>query len=205
VSRYWLVYLFSFFFTFSEQPPWEDCGQADVGFPQPHETLLSNVINHVYDLAWLDDFFADESSTFFRNTYPSPFIDIVSLEPSLPTCDAAQAGEVSASESSCVRCKWGGACGMLLTDVTPRGIGRHIREFHFNDSNNSWYNRSRGCCQWSHNDGKGPCGKEMFYEGYAKHIACVHLGSVARSCPDCGRTFSRSDALRRHSRDCRPK
>ncbi|KAF9807486.1 hypothetical protein IEO21_08197 [Rhodonia placenta] len=100
-----------------------------------------------------------------------------------------------------IRCLWG-PCGYPLEDCTPAGLARHLKEYHFDDVINLWDDRNRGLCQWSTNG--RPCGKEMLYEGYGKHIASVHLGSIARICPRCNRKFARIDSLQRHLRQsCR--
>ncbi|OSX61496.1 hypothetical protein POSPLADRAFT_1102059, partial [Postia placenta MAD-698-R-SB12] len=95
------------------------------------------------------------------------------------------------------QCLWG-PCGYPLQDCTPSGLSRHLKEYHFDDVINLWDDRSRGLCQWS---AYGvPCGKEMLYEGYGKHIATVHLGSISRICPRCDHKFARMDSLQRHLR-----
>jgi len=99
-------------------------------------------------------------------------------------------------------CCWGTPCGVLLTDLTAAGISRHLKQYHFNDATNGWEDRKRGVCLWSHYG--GPCNTEMFYQGFSKHIAAVHLGSIAQECPSCLRRFSRIDSLRRHMRSCKP-
>ena len=93
------------------------------------------------------------------------------------------------------KCEWdGGSCGVALDDISPAGIARHLRSYHFR---NNWQARSRGRCCW----GTGCRGDEMNFESMGKHVAQVHLGSTKRQCQQCGGTFARNDALLRHLRE----
>ncbi|TFY69831.1 hypothetical protein EVJ58_g201 [Rhodofomes roseus] len=75
------------------------------------------------------------------------------------------------------RCTWdGGICGITLDDLTPSGVIRHLKAFHFNNPLNAWENKKRGVCRWGHDCS----GCEMNYESLGKHIASVHLRSTAR-------------------------
>ncbi|PCH39740.1 hypothetical protein WOLCODRAFT_97746 [Wolfiporia cocos MD-104 SS10] len=97
-------------------------------------------------------------------------------------------------------CRWGVPCGQHLIDLTAAGIVRHLKQNHFDDTT-AW-RESRGPCRWSL--GNLPCGQEMLYAGFGKHIATVHLQSTVKQCPQCRSTFSRSDSLARHRRDYCP-
>ncbi|EPS96493.1 hypothetical protein FOMPIDRAFT_1053283 [Fomitopsis schrenkii] len=94
------------------------------------------------------------------------------------------------------RCIWdGGICGITLDDLSPSGVIRHLKAYHFNHPANPWENKKRGVCRW----GCEECGSgEMNYESLGKHIASVHLRSTARPCTVCGRQFARTDTLSRH-------
>ncbi|KAL6303213.1 hypothetical protein BKA93DRAFT_343769 [Sparassis latifolia] len=98
-------------------------------------------------------------------------------------------------------CQWvtdnrGTVCNILLDDVTPSGITRHLREHHFPSS--EWNKSYRGICRW------GGCTRsEMDYASFGKHIASVHLrGAVLWECEYCTRDFSRRDAMKRHLKTC---
>lgn len=97
-------------------------------------------------------------------------------------------------------CRWSGSpCGMALQDLSPGGITRHLKEHHFDDVVNPWHDRKRGGCEWS---AVGqPCCIELYYGGFGKHVASVHLKSISCKCPACGRECCRVDALRRHQRE----
>ncbi|CCM04336.1 uncharacterized protein FIBRA_06508 [Fibroporia radiculosa] len=92
-------------------------------------------------------------------------------------------------------CLWGnGTCRIALDDLSPSGLTRHLKAFHFNTGANQWDNKRRGMCAWgSHCDAQ-----EMNFESFGKHIAAVHLRSTAQRCPRCGRGFARGDTLTRH-------
>jgi len=94
-----------------------------------------------------------------------------------------------------VPCRWNnGSCNIGLDDVSAAGLIRHLKAFHFNDSTNQWNNKARGVCMWGDQCGGG----EMNYENIGKHIAAVHLRSLARICTRCNRVFARPDTLSRH-------
>ncbi|KAI0926663.1 hypothetical protein AcV5_010509 [Taiwanofungus camphoratus] len=103
---------------------------------------------------------------------------------------------VGTSTNDVVRCCWGIFCNFPLQDVSPSGITRHLRQFHFDDGNNAWQSRKRGVCQWWEQD--KPCNQEMFFASYGTHIASVHLRSTSQQCPYCRCVFSRLDSLLRH-------
>jgi len=107
--------------------------------------------------------------------------------------------DVSARQA---QCRWGEQCRIMLDDLSPSGIARHLKIFHFQDPSSRWDNRSRGPCEW--HGGSEPCHRPMYYASYGKHIAAVHLGAIARQCYKCGRGFVRPDTLDRHlKRYCR--
>lgn len=102
--------------------------------------------------------------------------------------------------SSRTPCCWGGFCGTKLDTLPIAAISHHLKEAHID--RNAWDGRARVVCQWS--SGGSPCGMEMYYDNIGKHIAAVHLGSTALTCPYCDKTFSRGDSLCRHVREaCR--
>ncbi|KZT66132.1 hypothetical protein DAEQUDRAFT_481930 [Daedalea quercina L-15889] len=97
-------------------------------------------------------------------------------------------------------CCWGGFCGTSLDTLPNAAISHHLKDVHMN--RDTWDGRARIVCQWT--SGGSPCGMEMYYDNIGKHIAAVHLGSTALSCPYCDKTFSRGDSLSRHVREaCR--
>ncbi|OSX66134.1 hypothetical protein POSPLADRAFT_1131161 [Postia placenta MAD-698-R-SB12] len=98
------------------------------------------------------------------------------------------------------KCRWSDfPCGMIVWDLSPTGITRHLKEQHFDDIVNIWQDRKRGDCRWS-TSGQ-PCRSELYYGGFGKHVASVHLKSVSCKCPACGRECCRLDALKRHQRE----
>ncbi|KZT10302.1 uncharacterized protein LAESUDRAFT_419855 [Laetiporus sulphureus 93-53] len=107
----------------------------------------------------------------------------------------------SALQCQTVKCKWGGNCDIELDDLTPTGINRHLKDHHYYPS--EWDARCRGACQWQ----GSPCSSvpDMYYSSFGKHIAAVHLGSTARTCPHCNAIFSRADTLSRHVERYCPK
>ncbi|KAH9910510.1 hypothetical protein B0H21DRAFT_705007, partial [Amylocystis lapponica] len=97
-------------------------------------------------------------------------------------------------------CRWysdGGMCNAPLDDVSPAGLARHLRDFHFEGK---WSNTHRGVCCFREN-GRA-CGRDMDYASFGKHIASVHLKSTSSTCPDCGKEFGRGDSLARHRKTC---
>ncbi|EPS97421.1 hypothetical protein FOMPIDRAFT_1018306 [Fomitopsis schrenkii] len=70
------------------------------------------------------------------------------------------------------RCRWGGECQVIITDRSASGINRHLRECHVQP----WDDRARGYCQW---EGSTCSKKLLFYFGFGKHIASVHIRSTA--------------------------
>ncbi|KZT63837.1 hypothetical protein DAEQUDRAFT_815410 [Daedalea quercina L-15889] len=102
--------------------------------------------------------------------------------------------------SSQTPCCWGGFCGTSLDTLPIAAISHHLKEAHID--RHAWDGRARVVCQWT--SGGTPCGMEMYYDNIGKHIAAVHLGSTALSCPYCDKSFSRGDSLCRHVREaCR--
>lgn len=102
-----------------------------------------------------------------------------------------------------IECRWGIPCHILLDDLSPAGIARHLKQHHFEDENNRWNKRARGHCAWE--DDAHPCHRDMFYASFGKHIAAVHLGAITRQCIWCGRNFVRPDTLDRHMKRHCPK
>ncbi|CCM04340.1 uncharacterized protein FIBRA_06512 [Fibroporia radiculosa] len=92
-------------------------------------------------------------------------------------------------------CLWGdGTCHIALDDLSPAGLTRHLKAFHFTSHGDPWGNKRRGLCAWgAHCDAQ-----EMNFESFGKHVAAVHLRSTAQRCPWCGRGFARADTLARH-------
>lgn len=114
-------------------------------------------------------------------------------------------GQVSEAETlvsaeKAVECRWGSSCGVNLTDLSAAGIAWHLKRHHFHRTTSSWNYRARGVCQWQLDSGHS-CGTDLFHEGFGKHIASVHLKSISRICPRCGRKYCRVDALKRHLRE----
>ncbi|KAI0938632.1 hypothetical protein AcV5_000270 [Taiwanofungus camphoratus] len=103
-----------------------------------------------------------------------------------------------------VPCCWGEpCCGVLLDDVSPAGIARHLKDFHFDAATRPWSNKNCGPCEWW--DLESPCPREMNYASYGKHIASVHLRSTARWCPYCQNELGRADSFDRHVRHYCPR
>lgn len=152
-----------------------------------------------------------DAAIYGQNTVPSPSISQDQYhayyvpqngrwQPNLLQPVEMTAAMLNSTEAN-QQCLWG-PCGYPLQDCTPAGLSRHLKEYHFDDVINLWDDRRRGLCQWSAHG--HPCGKEMLYEGYGKHIASVHLGSISRICPRCDHKFARMDSLQRHLRQsCR--
>lgn len=89
------------------------------------------------------------------------------------------------------RCRWGEGCQAIITDLSASGINRHLRECHVQP----WDDRARGYCQWE----GSTCNKKLlFYFGFGKHIASVHIRSTASQCELCGQILARGDTLDRH-------
>lgn len=119
---------------------------------------------------------------------------------SIPASDPRPPSSRQPRSSSRTPCCWGGFCGTKLDTLPIAAISHHLKEAHID--RNAWDGRARVVCQWS--SGGSPCGMEMYYDNIGKHIAAVHLGSTALSCPYCDKTFSRGDSLCRHVREaCR--
>ncbi|KAI0938766.1 hypothetical protein AcV5_000375 [Taiwanofungus camphoratus] len=97
------------------------------------------------------------------------------------------------------RCCWDGSCVDALTDLTPRGISRHLEQSHLVQTTHRHDKRRRVICLWN------GCFKNIKLENIGKHIAAVHLKSTRQTCSVCKRVFSRKDALRRHQKDCCPR
>ncbi|KAF9819419.1 hypothetical protein IEO21_02162 [Rhodonia placenta] len=99
--------------------------------------------------------------------------------------------------SNHILCRWR-QCGLVLDDLEPSGIARHLKEYHFDDLSgaNPWHNKNRGLCEWW--DWDGECRRDMNYASFAKHIASVHLRSTAARCPYCQHELGRRDSLERH-------
>ncbi|KAI0938622.1 hypothetical protein AcV5_000261 [Taiwanofungus camphoratus] len=95
------------------------------------------------------------------------------------------------------QCKWGTSCAIALDDLSPSGINRHLKEYHFHDEAVRWHDRDRGACNWS-DWGLHCCGRMMNYASFGKHIASVHLRSTAKQCPYCFHELGRADSLDRH-------
>lgn len=89
------------------------------------------------------------------------------------------------------RCRWAGECQAIITDLSASGINRHLRECHIQP----WDDRARGYCQW---EGSTCSKKRLFYFGFGKHIASVHIRSTASQCELCGQILARGDTLDRH-------
>ncbi|KZT70485.1 hypothetical protein DAEQUDRAFT_725413 [Daedalea quercina L-15889] len=102
-----------------------------------------------------------------------------------------------------IACAWGSQCSVLLDDLTPAGIARHLKEYHFRDPSKPWHPRNRGTCQWRDMD--GVCRKELNYASFGKHVAAVHLQSTARACPHCFQNLGRADSLERHIKNYCPR
>jgi len=88
-------------------------------------------------------------------------------------------------------------CPVLLDDISPAGIKRHLKAGHLDTPSNPWENRKRSKCCW----GEGCRSGEMNYESLGKHIAEIHLRSTMTTCPNCGATFARGDSFYRHERE----
>lgn len=101
------------------------------------------------------------------------------------------ATDVAADSTSLTSCQWGDGCGILLDDIGPGGIKRHLRDFH-----KQAFEDERGHCQWAVGDHQ--CGKLLNCAGLGKHVAACHIRSTLRSCDYCGRDIGRPDSLKRH-------
>ncbi|KAL6303247.1 hypothetical protein BKA93DRAFT_826754 [Sparassis latifolia] len=93
-----------------------------------------------------------------------------------------------------VPCQWGGVCGIGLDDVSPGGILRHLREYHPEEKLDK---QTRGRCLWSTGH-DALCERPMMQSNYGKHIAEIHVRSMAVECPSCRKSFSRPDVLEKH-------
>ena len=100
-------------------------------------------------------------------------------------------------------CAWGSHCGISLDDLSPSGIARHLKEYHFREPSNAWHPKSRGRCEWQDTDGL--CNKELNYASFGKHVAAVHLQSTSRACPYCFQQLGRADSLERHMKNYCPR
>ncbi|KAF9819421.1 hypothetical protein IEO21_02164 [Rhodonia placenta] len=139
-------------------------------------------------------------------TYPSHHNSAVvhhTADPTPSTSDRQYHGPSTVAQvrnGGQVACRWGGECSMIIDDLSPAGITRHLRAHHFAESSDTllkWEKRSRGSCEWS-NDTHA-CGRRMFYASFGKHIAAVHLGTISRRCPKCNPTSSEAHNLREWS------
>ncbi|OBZ77432.1 hypothetical protein A0H81_02357 [Grifola frondosa] len=110
--------------------------------------------------------------------------------------DLSIAGDKEDDEDSGVECRWGEGCGIRISNPKACKINTHLLRYHFQGSTPFETKRFRGMCEW---DGCTSPHK-MFYHSFGRHIATVHLGSTAAVCPhsDCGRRFTRGDAMARH-------
>ena len=108
-----------------------------------------------------------------------------------PPADIRSAGSSSSGGAVGEQCRWGGQCQTIITDLTASGINRHLKECHLQP----WDDRLRGYCQWE----GSTCNKKLlYYFGFGKHIASVHLRSTASRCELCGQVLARGDTLDRH-------
>ncbi|KAH7884776.1 hypothetical protein F5I97DRAFT_1892039 [Phlebopus sp. FC_14] len=95
------------------------------------------------------------------------------------------------------QCQWsedGVTCGATLSG-DKRDVLLHLYHRH-NIKYGSEKLQQR--CHWFQ------CRKTMKRESIPRHIVTVHIKEGVR-CPDCGSTFSREDALKRHQRGARQK
>ncbi|EED81381.1 predicted protein [Postia placenta Mad-698-R] len=135
---------------------------------------------------------ASDTHQIYYSTPPLTFDFATIFEPT-------QTPSVAAGPSPSAECRWGSPCSVRLTDLSAAGIAWHLKQYHFDNEFNAWHDRRRGVCMWLKDNGS--CSTELLYEGFGKHVASVHLKSIARTCPQCGRKYSRIDALQRHMRE----
>jgi len=95
-------------------------------------------------------------------------------------------------------CSWdGGLCGIELDNLSPSGVTRHLKAYHFDPATNPWNSRRRGRCRRDRN-----CrSDDMNYENFGKHVAEIHLKTTKYRRPRCGTFFARGDTLSRHRRE----
>ncbi|KAH9928994.1 hypothetical protein B0H21DRAFT_712078 [Amylocystis lapponica] len=97
------------------------------------------------------------------------------------------------------RCEWDrGSCGgILLDDLSPAGIMRHLKDYHYRP----WDGKQRVACVWGTN---GCRSDPIVLENIGKHVASVHLKSTQSVCRGCGKVFARPDTLSRHIAEACP-
>ncbi|KAH9926728.1 uncharacterized protein B0H18DRAFT_331103 [Fomitopsis serialis] len=119
--------------------------------------------------------------------------DLLPRSSTAPPTDVRPSGGPMSGGPVGERCRWGGQCQTIITDLTASGINRHLKECHVQP----WDDRMRGYCEWE----GSPCNKKLqFYFGFGKHIASVHIRSTASKCEMCGQILARGDTLDRHAK-----
>ncbi|KAH9835254.1 uncharacterized protein C8Q71DRAFT_110164 [Rhodofomes roseus] len=125
--------------------------------------------------------------------HPHASSDLLPRSNTAPPMDMRRSGCSPSGGPVGERCRWGGQCQTIITDLTASGINRHLKECHVQP----WDDRTRGYCQWE----GSPCSKKvLFYFGFGKHIASVHVRSTASKCDMCGQILARGDTLDRHAK-----
>ncbi|KZT10458.1 uncharacterized protein LAESUDRAFT_711629 [Laetiporus sulphureus 93-53] len=100
-----------------------------------------------------------------------------------------------------LKCHWND-CQLAFEQPKPHSIEQHLAIKHFGETLKRVKNVR---CLWRDQDGR-ICMKKMSSGNVGRHIANKHLKTSKRTCPvtGCRKTYSRSDALKRHMEDKHP-
>lgn len=96
-------------------------------------------------------------------------------------------------QSAFFECAWiedAKQCGHLISDHR-RKLGMHLGEFHGIHGND----KKEVTCFWQ------DCNQKMQRGGIGRHIISCHM-KTRWYCPNCTKTYSRRDAMKKHAKDC---